>query len=134
MKNSNLIILKILPPSLNNLYEIKNGKQYKTTKYKNFLGYIECYFIKHKATKVIGPVKLIIKFYFIDDYDMDLDNMLKAIIDATKNTLYEDDSKIVQIQASKYLNHYETCTTIEIIPHAPVTSHILTHSEIKPHC
>lgn len=53
--------------------------------------------------KVEGKIALDIEFHFKDKRHRDLDNYLKALIDALKDVAFEDDSMIFKLSASKYL-------------------------------
>lgn len=72
--------------------------------------------VNHKGPPLKGPVSLCAKFYLKkpktskNEYAVvkpDLDNFLKAVMDAGNGVLWEDDSQIVSLSADKdYLTDY----------------------------
>jgi len=59
--------------------------------------------LKKKPTK--DKLRLRIRFYFKDKRRRDLDNYQKALIDALKGVVFEDDSQIFQLHTSKVIGH-----------------------------
>jgi crossover junction endodeoxyribonuclease RusA len=57
--------------------------------------------------KTNGPIKLELEFHFKDRRIRDVDNYQKALIDALKGVLFEDDSQIFFLSASKTLKTAE---------------------------
>lgn len=58
------------------------------------------------------PIKLSINFKFKDRRKRDLDNLTKAVIDAMKGYLYQDDSQIEELHTYKRLKCDEDCIEI----------------------
>jgi crossover junction endodeoxyribonuclease RusA len=53
--------------------------------------------------KLHGPVCVYVTFYWKERRHRDLDNYFKALLDATKNVIFEDDDQVVKIIAAKYV-------------------------------
>jgi Holliday junction resolvase RusA-like endonuclease len=75
-------------------YVTKEGKKFK----KKILDCIHVLF-GEEIPKILGPVEL--SFCFGLKRDQDLDNLLKVVIDAMKNVLFEDDKEIFQLRVMK---------------------------------
>ena len=68
------------------------------------------------CSKVLGPVVLSIEFRFRDKRRRDLDNYFKALFDACKDRLFEDDSEIVAIHSYKRIGCKDDAgVTVEVV-------------------
>lgn len=60
------------------------------------------------------PIKLYIEFHFDSKRRLDLDNFLKAILDALKGILYIDDCLIMELHTRKFLGCSQNKIIIEV--------------------
>jgi len=114
------------------------------TYYRNFRGHMvlsqqgRC-FKKAMAAKcagmrkILGPIKVRLDLRFKDKRKRDLDNYFKAIFDAFKDVLYEDDVMIQEIHASKTIGCVsDPGFTLEIIQVAEVSPSSSSSSQSPP--
>ncbi len=87
-----------------------NGRTYTPAKTKAFESQFRCELRKQKGFRVHGPVDVTILFYLKkpqrpkDAFPCvrpDLDNFLKAVLDAANGILWNDDAQIVSLTAHK---------------------------------
>lgn len=64
--------------------------------------------------KISGPISLTVHFSFRRKYDRDVDNLNKALLDAMKNVMFEDDSNIVHLNEYHLFNIGEDFIDIQI--------------------
>ena len=68
---------------------------------------------QYDGTEHSGPLKLTVRFYFRGDKSKyhtkvpDLDNLLKAFMDAINGIAWADDKQVVEIEASKHYSDAE---------------------------
>lgn len=93
-----------IPPSVNNLYRSsRNGKRYKTTKYRRWIK--EASFLSVGFRSCVSyPVGLLFTVREKVNQQRDLDNMLKPMIDLLKESrvILEDNVRHVQAVAIRY--------------------------------
>lgn len=93
----------VLPPSANTYYRNFRGHMVLSPKGREF---------KQEMAKrcaglqqIRGPVSVSLVLKFADSRRRDLDNYFKAMLDAFKNILFEDDSLVMSIRAVKICPH-----------------------------
>lgn len=97
------------PPSLNTYYRMYKGKMLISEKGRGYIRLIgdtlmlpTCSGEKWTREPLIGNLSVRILVYFPDKRKRDLDNLLKALLDALqKNGLYKDDSQITELEIVK---------------------------------
>ena len=97
---------KINVPSANNMYFVNSEKTFSTTTntidYKQLLiWYIKEYKEIYKIWITKKDVLVYIEFHVPNSFDRDLDNMLKATIDAFSKEIVVDDKQILEIMTFK---------------------------------
>jgi Holliday junction resolvase RusA-like endonuclease len=99
-KQKILIDIKDNIPKLNQLYRMsKYGKIYKSKQGKDFC---EKFKNDYKMENLItSNVKISIEMYI--KRNVDIDAILKCILDAMNNVIYKDDSQITELIIKKYL-------------------------------
>jgi Holliday junction resolvase RusA-like endonuclease len=107
----NEIILPFSAISYNTYYRIFRGRYVISKRGKEFRQQVKDALVG--KPKTLGRIKLEIEFSFKDKRLRDLDNHMKAIIDAIKGILFEDDSEIFQLNCSKSIGT-ESKTIIRI--------------------
>lgn len=96
-----MVVLELkYPPSLNHYWRMGNHRIYLSDegrRYKNIVaGIVRC----ARVQPIIGDVSLKIEAYPPDRRIRDLDNLMKALLDALGGAgLYEDDSQVKHIEA-----------------------------------
>lgn len=75
----------------------KEGQEYR----KNILDAI------NNQDKIYGDIIFKVVCSFKDRRKRDLDNILKPLIDCLKNVVFEDDDRIIEIQAKKIITDKE---------------------------
>lgn len=88
------------PPSVNTYWRIfKNRMIISEAGRKYRIAVAEQVLVQRKAKHLTGTVKVIIEAWRPDKRKRDLDNLLKAVLDAMKHAgVYEDDSLIVDLR------------------------------------
>lgn len=105
------------PPSTNTYYRNFRGHMVLSKKGREFKKTIAESCGKLKFTKIKGPIKVDLSIRFGDKRKRDLDNYFKAIFDALKDVLYEDDVMIEEIHATKQIGcKKDPGFTLEITP------------------
>jgi Holliday junction resolvase RusA-like endonuclease len=104
-----------LPPSVNACYRTFKGKVVKSAKLKAYEQEVLHYFDEQDDISMMsGKLKLSVQFYMKGKRTIDLDNMLKALIDGLENILFENDRNIIEIHAVKYNNCNEIKTIVQL--------------------
>ena len=87
------------PISVNKLYR---GRRHLTPEGKaiKYMYAAEAY-NQYKGSPITGPVSIFVRATFTDHRKHDLDNVLKALLDAMKGILWIDDDQIDEIVAVK---------------------------------
>lgn len=87
------------PPSANVYYRNFHGRMVLSKEGRAFKDAVrtKC----NGCRKILGGVIIAIIFRFKDQRRRDLDNYFKAVIDATKDILFEDDCMVEQIHSKK---------------------------------
>ena len=96
------IFIKSCPPSVNHSYRAYRGRVVLSKQAREFKELV-LNNIPEDYTKIIGRVKLEVKFMFKDKRKRDIDNYLKVLIDSIKGTLFEDDDQIYELMVVKEL-------------------------------
>jgi crossover junction endodeoxyribonuclease RusA len=92
----------IAPPSGNTYYRKFHNHMVLSQKGRDFKARM---LAKCKGLdKVRGPIALNIRFRFKDARRRDIDNYFKALLDAFKDVLFEDDSMVQEISAVKQIS------------------------------
>ena len=113
--------LPFLPPSVNSCYRSFGKKVVKSTKLKAFEQQILQFFDEQEQDDDImmlsGPLKLTVHFSLKGKRSIDLDNLLKALIDGLEGILFENDKDILEIHAEKTneCNEFKTIIQLEQI-------------------
>lgn len=94
-----VIDIDVDPPSANTYYRNFRGRMVLSPKGRSFKKEMakRC----EGKPKILGPVIVRLKFRFRDKRKRDIDNYFKGILDAFKDRLFEDDSLITEIHATK---------------------------------
>lgn len=87
------------PPSANVYYRNFHGRMVLSKEGRAFRDVVKAKCSGCK--KILGTVTIAIIFRFKDQRRRDLDNYFKAVIDATKDILFEDDCMVEQIHSKK---------------------------------
>ena len=105
------------PPSDNTLYGHrafgKRVMKYMTAKGKEYKRLAsECAFGKYPMTT--KPIAIRLKIYFGDNRKRDVQGHLKAVIDSFEGILYENDSQVTELYASKEKDKENPRTELEM--------------------
>jgi crossover junction endodeoxyribonuclease RusA len=71
---------------------------------------------KAAVKPLLGPVHLTVRAYRSDARRVDLDNLAKLVQDALNGIAYDDDSQIVMLTATKWLDRTNPRTEVEVGP------------------
>ena len=98
--------MPFLPPSVNCCYRSYNNKVIKSAKLKDYEQKILQFFdSQEKEINFLeGRLRLTVSFYLKGRRSIDLDNLLKALLDGCEGVLYENDKMICEIKAEKFNN------------------------------
>jgi Holliday junction resolvase RusA-like endonuclease len=98
--------MPFLPPSVNACYRSYGNRVVKSAKLKVFEQEIIRYFDsqEEEITMLEGKLKLTVSFYLKGRRSIDIDNLLKALLDGMENILFENDKMIFEIHAEKFSN------------------------------
>jgi crossover junction endodeoxyribonuclease RusA len=111
-RTSNIITLPY-PPSINHYY-IRKGRAVllneKAAAYRMEAGLKANQQVKECLT---GDVKVTIQLYR-PAYAPDIDNGLKAVLDALNGIAYEDDGNITELHVYRYDNSHEPCVLVGV--------------------
>lgn len=90
------------PPSMNRLWRQSNGRTYKDPKAKQYQVVAKATALAVGFSKPIsGPIRLMVELHPPSKKSIDLDNSMKAAIDALNGIAWLDDSQIVEIYAAR---------------------------------
>lgn len=72
-----------------------------------------------------GGVWVTLEFYMPTRRRVDVDNLSKAVLDALKGVVYEDDRQIVRLVVNKYFRRIDSGVTITVeeVPHGIAWDH-----------
>lgn len=96
------LFFNTLPPSANTYYRNFHGHMVLSAKGREFK--LEMQELCVGKTKIDGLVCVTLNVWFKDKRRRDLDNYFKAVLDAFKNILFEDDCMVAEIHASKVID------------------------------
>ncbi len=100
--------------SVNNIYRrTRNGKVYKTSPHKKFCEKINEFAIDKDIYCSEKELKIIIKFYLKGKRLIDLDNMLKSLIDSLQGICFLNDSQICELHLYRHIQQPENKIEIE---------------------
>ena len=106
--SKNIIVIKTLPVLLNKLYIpiIKKGKPaiVKNKAAKDFLKLVAIECLRQKAVMIEGTVSFKCDFLIKDRKDIDIDAILKLLLDSFQGVCYKDDKLIIELIIRKHLN------------------------------
>lgn len=108
--------MPILPPSVNCCYRSVGKRVYKSSRLRTYEGEMKSFLATMFPDNVMleGKIKLTVEFYIKGQREIDIDNMLKALIDNLEGKLFENDKHIVEIHAKKTNNCDESKTVVLI--------------------
>lgn len=87
------------PPSANRLWRTtRQGRMYKTQEAADYGMGVGWIVMEHGINPMTGPVCLSLQFYRPMQRG-DLDNRIKAVLDALNGVLYKDDKQVVELHA-----------------------------------
>jgi len=111
-----IIELPFLPPSVNSCYRSVGSRVYKSKRLREYENTMSEYFeIFHKNFEMLkGGLSLDVAFNLKGKRSIDLDNMLKALIDGLEGRCFENDKMIMQIRARKINNCKEPHTSVTL--------------------
>ena len=113
--SANIYEIPFLPPSVNSCYRTYRGKIIKSAGLREFEQEILQFFDNiENITQLKGHIKLTVTFYLKGKRTIDLDNLLKALLDGLEGILYENDKMITVINARKFNNAESPKTIIEL--------------------
>lgn len=98
------LVLPFAPFSANAMYQCARGRIILSKKARDFKLDVANHLSRLGAKRIKGKISLTLIFMFKDKRRRDLDNMLKPLLDALKNSLFDDDSMIQKISARKILS------------------------------
>ena len=106
--------MPFLPPSVNSCYRSYGKKVIKSAKLKEFEQKMIRYFDsqEEEINMLEGKLKLTVSFYLKGKRSIDLDNLLKALLDGMEGVLFENDKMIYEIHAEKFNNSPDVKTVI----------------------
>jgi len=131
---SNFILFEsdVCPPSANTYYRNFRGHMVLSKQGREFKKQMQEKCGKLKLGRIKGQVRVNIDMRFKDRRRRDLDNHFKAIFDALKNVLFDDDVEVGEIHSSRTFGCKEKAGfTMEIIECPTVTS-CLVHRQAGP--
>lgn len=108
--------MPFLPPSVNSCYRSYGKKVVKSVKLKEFEQLILQFFDSHQedVNMIDGKIKLTVTFHLKGSRSIDLDNLLKALLDGLEGVLFENDKMIHEIHAEK-INNRDSPKTIILL-------------------
>ena len=106
--------IPLLPKSVNKLYlRSKTGGLYINPKAVEFKNKVSEILNKLEFKKSENKIKLIIEFYVIKK-NLDIDNLLKLMIDSMNNIIYDDDRQVYELHVRKIICK-ENKTTVKVL-------------------
>jgi Holliday junction resolvase RusA-like endonuclease len=91
------------PPSCNHMYRRAEGGQVRLTKYAaTYRAVVRSILALHGARPIAGPVALTIDLYPPrEKRTMDIDNALKALLDALEGRCFKNDSAVCRLLVTR---------------------------------
>lgn len=102
------------PPSANDYWRHNRGITHRSQQAKNYIAYVDLVCRNLGMAPVDGEVSLRLQF-FRPARRMDLDNMLKVLLDALQGFGYHNDSQVVEIHAQRFEDKQNPRVELEII-------------------
>lgn len=103
------------PPTVNHMYRRARGHLALTPEALAFRHAVRMIAMVQGVTPLVGPVAV-----FLDVYRPrrrgDLDNILKATIDALQGLAYQDDDQVEQITAQRYEDKRAPRVEVSVVP------------------
>jgi Holliday junction resolvase RusA-like endonuclease len=107
-----------ISPSVNCCYRQYGRKIIKSVKLRAFEQQCLQFFDQLEEVDPIemieGPIKVLVHFYILGNRSIDLDNLLKSLLDNLEGVVFENDSQIVEIVAYKHQRSDANKMTVEI--------------------
>jgi crossover junction endodeoxyribonuclease RusA len=111
-----ILELPFLPPSVNACFRSYKGRVIKSARLKLF----EQQMIQHFADTedgiemIEGHLKLTIEFSLPNRRNIDIDNLLKSLLDSLEGVVFENDSEVYELQVTKISNTGVSKTSVKI--------------------
>ena len=94
------VFINNTPVSVNHAYRAYRGRVVLSAKAREFKQHVlDC--LPEDYIKIMGKVRLEVKFMFKDKRKRDIDNYLKVLLDSIKGVLFEDDDQIYELKVVK---------------------------------
>ena len=100
-ENPTIFISDVCPPSANTYYRNFRGRMVLSKQGRDFKKAMQERCSKLRLGKIKGQVRVGIDIRFKDKRRRDLDNHFKAIFDAFKNVLFDDDVEVGEIHSTR---------------------------------
>ena len=94
----------------------KNGQWYTPFSTRIYEAKVVTMAKRAHVRSVIGPVEVSLDVYFPDKRRRDLDNVLKAVMDALNGVAYQDDSQIVRLKVVRLVDRDNPRVEVTINP------------------
>jgi len=85
-------------------FKIGRSTNYVIRKISEYKKLIACVVQQHIKEVTEKPVKMMVEFYRSDQRRVDLDNLLRPVLNALKGVVWKDDSQISEITAIKEID------------------------------
>ena len=109
------LVLPFLPPSVNACFRSYKGRVIKSAKLKLFEQQMIQHFAEMVGLRLMeGKLKLTVVFHLPNKRNIDIDNLLKSLLDSLEGVVFENDREIYEINASKILNTKESKTFVKV--------------------
>ena len=111
-----ILDLPFLPPSVNACFRSYKGRVIKSARLKLF----EQQMIQHFADNedgiemIEGHLKLTIEFSLPNKRSIDIDNLLKSLLDSLEGVVFENDSEVYELQVTKVSDTGVSRTSVKI--------------------
>jgi Holliday junction resolvase RusA-like endonuclease len=115
-----LIEFPFLSPSVNSCYRKFGNRIIKSAKLRAFEQQCLHFFDKLEEEDPIEmipvgtPICVAVHFYIKGNRSIDLDNLLKSLLDNLEGTVFENDNQIIEIVAHKHQKSDSSRMTVEI--------------------
>lgn len=108
--------MPFLPPSINTCYRSYGKRVVKSSKLKAYEQQVIQFFDSQddEIIMIEGKLKLTVSFYLKGRRSIDLDNLLKALLDGLEGVLFENDKMVFQINSQKFNECSEPKTVITL--------------------
>ena len=110
-----IMLILPYPPTVNHMYRRARGHLALTPEALAFRHAVRMIAMVQGATPLVGPVAV-----FLDVYRPrrrgDLDNILKATLDALNGIAYRDDDQVEQITAQRYEDKRAPRVEVSVVP------------------